>query len=757
MCQLSSPHTFQSFHFFLYHVPHCNFHPFFISLTLSLYEHLLPSSIMRLLSTKDFTFHEFPEDAVPSYAILSHTWDGDEVTLQDMQRPNAKAVLQSRSLPNQSWKKVQDACSMAYLKGFQHIWIDNCCIDKTNSAELQEAINSMFRWYRNSSLCLALLSDVYKSNFDLNEELQSYATFFCRWFTRGWILQELLAPRYLIFFDADWRELGSRSEWSSQISKATGIHGKFLLGIELDPCKAWDLEAVLRDTSVATKMSWAAGRQTTRIEDQAYCLLGLFDIHMPMLYGEGRKAFARLQQEIMKSTDDCTLLAWGYNEPLHGAPISEIPFYCRCCRCHERDRNVRRTTIPEGLDLQEVGTLESPFEPPHVRSHIPPCAYADVTSGPQGGVLGGHRLCRDLYGHNFGGRPRPLFAPSPKDFGFAGNLEPCGIPGHRRPTFALGQRGLDITLPVARDDLHEHIVYGLLACSPKLKTKPASLVALPLIRASVIDAASKDRDDEYVQSPYCLPCKVPVSFAEKAQVMSICIRPEDRYRRLWDSVGYLERSLMFDFGHPFATKEDMSTLRIELMYPPQPMCSMYFTLFRHSCPIDMLPCAPTNRLEDDWWWCHLPRPPPRSRALRLTGHPWDEKIHNKVQYTPNTTIAAMVLNFNPNPLHAARQIQSEQFPNPLSTANPVPLDAGARRPTRLLLVVSSDLFCRARKLSPDTAITLEKLMEVAKKPDMASPRLKFEEMGDEHHEWWKEALVVCKLPGGIELCLRTWW
>lgn len=696
---------------------------------------------MRLLSTKDFTFHEFPEDAVPTYAILSHTWDGNEVTLQDMQQPNARKILQSSNPPNKSWKKIKDACSMA--KGYLYIWIDSCCIDKTNSAELQEAINSMFRWYRNSSVCLALLSDVDKSHFDFNEELQTYATFFCRWFTRGWTLQELLAPERLLFFDVNWRELGSRSEWASHISKATGIHVKFLLGIELDPCKTWDLEAVLRDTSVATKMSWAAGRQTTRVEDEAYCLLGLFDIHMPMLYGEGRKAFARLQQEIMKSTDDCTLLAWGYNEPLLGAPVSEIPFWCRCCRC-DQHRQENPGPLPDRLDFN----LGLPSEPLRLGSHLPACAYAGVTSGPQGGVLlqdqfcrdlngrvlRQRRLCRDLNGHDAGGRPRSLFATSPKDFKFAGNLEPCGIPGHQRPTFALSQRGLDITLPIVRDELHPHIVYGLLACSTKVRTKQPSLVALPLIRSSVIDAASKDHDDEYVQSPFCLPCKVPVSFAEKAEKMNICIRPEDRYRRLWDSVGYLERSLIFDFGHPLATKRGGGTLRLELMYPPQPLCSMYFTLLRHSCPLPRVPCAPFHTLEENWWWCHLTRPLPRFRVLPATGHPWDENIHNKVQYTPDTTIAAVVLNFDPFPAYA-------ESPNQ----------------TRMLLVVSSDLSCRVRKLGPDKVITLQTLMTIAHKPELAGPKLKFESRESEECEWWKEAHVVCKLPDGIELCLRTWW
>lgn len=692
---------------------------------------------MRLLHAKDFTFHEFPEDSIPEYAILSHTWDGNEVTFQDVRTPEGRETLQTKSriLPTKSWGKVLDACANACAQGFSYIWIDNCCIDKTNSAELQEAINSMFRWYRNSSICLALLSDVDDTEFLTKDDLQSYATAFCRWFARGWTLQELLAPDTLLFFDVNWRHLGSRSQWASHISKTTGIHSKFLHGNELnlDPYKTWDVEAALRDTSVATKMSWAAGRETTRVEDQAYCLLGLFDIHMPMLYGEGTKAFARLQQEIMKSTDDCTLLAWGYNCPLQGAPVSQIPFRCDCCTCNAPpDGDRSRSPSP---------TFDFPIRSASASvalnvTHLPGCAYADVTSRPQGGVLVEGRLYRDLNGHTVGGRPRPLFATSPSDFRFAGSLAPCSIPGHKRPTFAMSQRGLEINLPIVNDESHQHIIYGLLACNVKSKTKQNNLVAIPLIRASVIDAASADYDDEYVQSPFCLPYKVPVSFAEKAERMSICIRHEDRYRRLWDSAGYSERTLVFDFGHPLATRNEGSTLRLELMYPSQPLCSMYFNLFRHSCPVNSMPCAPLDTLKPSWWMYHVPRPPPRFRARPTNGHPWDENIHNKVQYAPDTTIATVVLTFDPFPRQPG-------------------VSSGSQ--TRILLVVSSDLSCRVRKLEPDKQVTLRNVMTIAQKPDLAGPKLEYNWPERKEHAWWNEARVDCQLPDGIELCLRTWY
>lgn len=118
-----------------------------------------------------------------------------------------------------------------------------------------------------------------------------------RWFTRGWTLQELLAPTFLEFLDRDWNLIGSREEWATEVERATGIEVKQLANFQ--PC------------SIATKLSWAAKRQTTRVEDRAYSLLGLLGINMPLIYGEGEKAFTRLQHELIRSSNDESIFAWG--------------------------------------------------------------------------------------------------------------------------------------------------------------------------------------------------------------------------------------------------------------------------------------------------------------------------------------------------------------------------------------------------------------------------------------------------------------
>lgn len=227
-----------------------------------------------------------------------------------------------------SLAKVKHACRKAQEDEFEFIWIDTCCIDKSSSAELQEAINSMFAWYRKSAICYAFLSDIQRPSGSIDPS--SFDITCSRWFTRGWTLQELLAPDFLYFYDASWELLGSRSGWAESISKATTIPVDCLAGPEYGECDVYQdrngslmripkprksIEDKLQQTTVAARMSWAANRQTTRVEDEAYCLLGLFDINMPMLYGEGNKAFMRLQQEIMKTSDDATILAWGYGIP----------------------------------------------------------------------------------------------------------------------------------------------------------------------------------------------------------------------------------------------------------------------------------------------------------------------------------------------------------------------------------------------------------------------------------------------------------
>ncbi|RFU27738.1 hypothetical protein B7463_g8593, partial [Scytalidium lignicola] len=258
---------------------------------------------MRLLNTSDQTLRLF-DDRRPndnhflSYAILSHTWSSEEVTLQEIQTANAKHGQ------SPSHRKIHACCDQAKATGFDWVWVDTCCIDKTNNVELSEAINSMFHYYKNAKVCYVYLDDVSHKDWDhveptansddMREFLQS------RWFKRGWTLQELIAPSELLFFDKTWALIGNRLKYSVIVSKITGIPTAFLTSRH--PSEA----------SIAQRMSWAAPRETTRMEDIAYCLLGLFDVHIPLIYGEGsEKAFYRLQEEIIKHTDDQSIFAWG--------------------------------------------------------------------------------------------------------------------------------------------------------------------------------------------------------------------------------------------------------------------------------------------------------------------------------------------------------------------------------------------------------------------------------------------------------------
>ncbi|KAI1765708.1 HET-domain-containing protein [Hypoxylon sp. FL1150] len=256
---------------------------------------------MWLLNAKSKALQHFLEDVAPPYAILSHTWGDAEVTFADVQ--DTQELYKKKA----GWTKIEKCCRRALEDGFEHVWIDTCCIDKSSSAELQEAINSMFRWYRKSQVCYAHLVDV-KSGGDPTAADSDFRR--ARWYTRGWTLQELIAPRLLIFFDAAWEVIGTRYGLRTAVSTITGINASLFEGSPLSASRA------LRDASIAQKMSWASGRLTTRSEDIAYCLLGLFDVNMPMLYGEGTKAFTRLQEEIMKSSDDQSILAWGLGKPL---------------------------------------------------------------------------------------------------------------------------------------------------------------------------------------------------------------------------------------------------------------------------------------------------------------------------------------------------------------------------------------------------------------------------------------------------------
>jgi hypothetical protein len=219
------------------------------------------------------------------YATLSHMWGDDEVAFEDMNNP-ANAENKKRYL------KIKRTCERALSQRIRLAWVDTCCIDKSSSAELSESINSMFLWYKLSTICYAWLEDWDGSG---HESIRQ-----SKWFTRGWTLQELIAPPEVEFLNRDWEFCGNRRSFGDTISSVTGIEIHVLQG-----------HRSLSKVPVGRRMSWAASRKTTRTEDRAYSLLGIFDVNMPMLYGEVENAFFRLQEEIVRNLATClSLFAW---------------------------------------------------------------------------------------------------------------------------------------------------------------------------------------------------------------------------------------------------------------------------------------------------------------------------------------------------------------------------------------------------------------------------------------------------------------
>jgi hypothetical protein len=353
---------------------------------------------MRLLNVnaQKLELVEFFGDQIPPYAILSHTWGEDEVTFQDLQSGQYEHKL--------GYRKIHLTCQEARRDELSWCWVDTCCIDKSSSAELSEAINSMFNWYARAQICYAYLADVwvnssgeldvetqadiekvinnsgdvsvdssggppllteprYTSGIELHNEIttagkpserckqktsgpvKTRAVAFrdSRWFQRGWTLQELIAPRRLSFFDHSWEPLGRRDEeLLYEVTEVTGL-SPVVFGNPL----------VLREVPIARRMSWMAHRQTTRKEDEAYCLLGIFGVNMPLLYGEEDTAFIRLQEELIRRFPDNSVLIFSKptmdnhmtREPLASSPrdfagcshveswkTQKIPFALEACR-----------------------------------------------------------------------------------------------------------------------------------------------------------------------------------------------------------------------------------------------------------------------------------------------------------------------------------------------------------------------------------------------------------------------------------------
>ena len=236
----------------------------------------------ELSLTKDFVSSE-----IPKYAILSHTWGVDtEVTYRDLIDGTGKNKV--------GYEKIQFCREQAICDKLHHFWVDTCCIDDSNPVEVTEAINSMFRWYRDAAMCYVFLSDVPRADIDTTDHSQQLpwesAFRTSKWFTRGWTLQELIAPKTVRFYSRDHVLLGDKASLQEQICEITGIAVKALRGHSL------------QDFSIQERFRWVDKRQTTKEEDIAYCLLGIFNVSLDPRYGEGEiRAMRRLKREIMES------------------------------------------------------------------------------------------------------------------------------------------------------------------------------------------------------------------------------------------------------------------------------------------------------------------------------------------------------------------------------------------------------------------------------------------------------------------------
>ncbi|RDX42230.1 hypothetical protein OH76DRAFT_1411385 [Lentinus brumalis] len=268
---------------------------------------------MRLLDTSTAELLWVDEPRHISYAVVSHVWvhDGEgpqEQTFKDItkihrRRRRLRSLVpglhkgKNNTIPAGVSEKIRRCCAVAREHGFERMWMDSCCIDKESSSELSEAINSLYNWYLHAKVCYAYLDDV-----ECLEDPAARGSQFrrSRWFRRGWTLQELIAPGVLVFLSKGWRILGTKAMLASVIEEVTGIDRAILTH-----------ERSLNTVSVAKRISWASRRRTRREEDEAYSLMGILGVNIPTVYGEGRLAFIRLQEEVLKQTSDQTLFAWG--------------------------------------------------------------------------------------------------------------------------------------------------------------------------------------------------------------------------------------------------------------------------------------------------------------------------------------------------------------------------------------------------------------------------------------------------------------
>ena len=301
----------------------------------------------------EITFCEYFGEDIPPYAILSHRWGptDEEVSYYDF------TVQRYLAVQKKGYQKIEYCCDQALQDGLTHAWIDTCCIDKNSSADLSEAINTMFDWYQKSHVCYAYLSDVPNPKVDdYRRPGSSFRS--SQWFKRGWTLQELVAPNNLIFFAADWAQIGQKYYMSETLLEITNIPKEVLLR----PSET------LHNACASQKMSWASGRRTTRIEDRAYSLIGLFGVSLPILYGEGHRAFRRLQEEIIRQSFDQSIFAWHLDKN-YGSLLAESP------DAFARSGNVRAMTLKES---DAIFKLESIYPSSMMAASLPDYSMTNI-------------------------------------------------------------------------------------------------------------------------------------------------------------------------------------------------------------------------------------------------------------------------------------------------------------------------------------------------------------------------------------------
>lgn len=269
---------------------------------------------MKLVNTKTIRVESFRDNNVPDYAILSHRWGNREITYAEIQKgaPNLQHT--------DGYKKIYNCCKLAADVGLDYVWIDTCCIVKKDNAqpgedpELSKELASMFRYYRNSQVSYTYLADV---SVDEDPTVPKSAFRNSKWFTRGWTLQELVAPLYITFFDKNWNEIGTKSSLQRVIAEITGIPSTVLLTNSSS------------QISVAERRKWFGKRETSVVEDRAYSLMGLLGVNISVKYGEREVAMERLNAKIAELANDSSTDPDRFDISSWMVPEAPYRFYVR--------------------------------------------------------------------------------------------------------------------------------------------------------------------------------------------------------------------------------------------------------------------------------------------------------------------------------------------------------------------------------------------------------------------------------------------